>query len=629
MHGIVRGYIDDYAATVQLDNGMEAMLHRRHVPNAGYENIEKHLDLGDEVIGVVEQIDKSRLAIRISISSAIEQHKQAENALRQEEPWPGEVPEEEQDVPTLPPSHTLSSETSILVIDDDEPFCRSLHTWLKRTGAQVSYATTLERLQQYLGLDGITHFLVDYNLDNPQMEGMVRQILSSSKAKVAIISGNWNEASLAAKKKEYPFFPKPISLAHLIHWLRDDVKPNPEQLIREKGINPFWHGSRQEQEILRMADRMLEELCQKSGCLGALWVVQERPGNFTLRAKYGLDETGLKPFSMQIRNSVLATVLETGEEEERAVHKSGPLRLVAPKLATHLWTFPLETLGFRDRAVLFFRSSPFDRGIREWITSQQPRMRDLVERMLLVQHLRESEAFATMGRVNSGLLHEVRNQAAPLNMVVTELQRLLSLPMLSPDLPYLRELLTDAAKTTESLLRLIQSDLSMIQKEQVEKLPVNRTAQRIVRLFRRQIDRNRIRLEFHPAPFDITVSLPPAVMEQPLINLLDNAIYHIGSRDWGRVVVRVLLDWTNLEQPIRIEVEDNGFGMKARDRDRLFSARATVKGTQGVGMGLYVSRNLVRSVGGELEMAKSLRWLGSRFVIQLPAQIGTLWENTP
>lgn len=628
VRGVVIDYIEDYAAVVRLNSGMEVMLHRNNLPHGGYEPIANLLDLGDQVAGVVLHVDKPRLDVRIAVPELLARRKAAELARRRTEPLPEEATEAVLEPPTPIPAPTLTEAIRALFIDDDEPFCKTLHVWLKRTGAQVTYVSKPERLSQ-LNLKEFTHILVDFNLENPGLEKQARAILEASQGQVALLSANWKEAQQEAKRRGVPFFPKPLALAQLIPWLREGKLPDLDQLRREDGINPFWRGSRSEQAILRKGDQLLEDLCQQGQCLGALWVVQERPGVYSLRAHHGLDESGLESFVLQIGNSPLARVLETGVPLEVHVAKSGPLRQVAPMGANHLWIFPVEVMGVQDRVLAFFRNTPFDHTSREWLSSQKPRMADLAERLILIQHMQETEAFAALGRVQSGLLHEIRNHASPLKMVTEELRRLLSLPVLSPDAPYIREMLDDVVKAAESLVRLTQSDLGMIQKERVETMGINRIVRRIVRLFRPQINKSKIRLEFHPAPFEITVSLPPAVVEQPLINLLDNALYHIGERTWGRVVVRVSLDWNTIERPIRIEVEDNGFGMKAQSRDQLFLPRSTAKGVQGVGMGLFVSRNLLRSVGGELELAESMRWVGSRFIIHLPAKIGTPAEISP
>ena len=116
------------------------------------------------------------------------------------------------------------------------------------------------------------------------------------------------------------------------------------------------------------------------------------------------------------------------------------------------------------------------------------------------------------------------------------------------------------------------------------------------------------------------MSLPPAVLEQPLLNLLDNALYHLKNRDWGRITIDLQVDFSDAKTPIHINISDNGSGMTAKEMDYAFTPRDTSKGREGTGMGLYVSRNLLQAVGGELEIVKSIRWLGTHFRIRLPVR---------
>ena len=109
----------------------------------------------------------------------------------------------------------------------------------------------------------------------------------------------------------------------------------------------------------------------------------------------------------------------------------------------------------------------------------------------------------------------------------------------------------------------------------------------------------------------------PERIEQVLRNLLSNAAKY--SPDGAPVEVRVLRD----ERFVRIEVADHGSGIHPDDLMRIFEKfgrGSDVKGhkVQGVGLGLYLSRGILRSHGSELE-ARSTRGEGSVFSFELKA----------
>jgi putative PEP-CTERM system histidine kinase len=72
-----------------------------------------------------------------------------------------------------------------------------------------------------------------------------------------------------------------------------------------------------------------------------------------------------------------------------------------------------------------------------------------------------------------------------------------------------------------------------------------------------------------------------------------------------------------LQQAV-IEVRDTGCGMDAAFlRERLFRPFDTTKGSQGMGIGAFQTREFVRSAGGDVHVESLVR-KGTRFVISLP-----------
>jgi signal transduction histidine kinase len=105
-------------------------------------------------------------------------------------------------------------------------------------------------------------------------------------------------------------------------------------------------------------------------------------------------------------------------------------------------------------------------------------------------------------------------------------------------------------------------------------------------------------------------------------NLLSNAIKY--SRDGGRVAVRLRPDGSD---DIRFEVEDDGIGMSAADRERLFtkffrSADEQVRKVRGTGLGLALTKTMIERLHGRVEVW-SEHGQGSRFTVWLPLTPGS------
>jgi two-component system phosphate regulon sensor histidine kinase PhoR len=105
-------------------------------------------------------------------------------------------------------------------------------------------------------------------------------------------------------------------------------------------------------------------------------------------------------------------------------------------------------------------------------------------------------------------------------------------------------------------------------------------------------------------------------LRQVLVNLVDNAVKY--SPGGGRVELSV----RSANGSCLIEVADEGLGIPAAERDRIFEKfyRLDPQQTQGVGgsgLGLYICRELVERMDGRL-LVDSEPGKGSRFTVELP-----------
>lgn len=101
-------------------------------------------------------------------------------------------------------------------------------------------------------------------------------------------------------------------------------------------------------------------------------------------------------------------------------------------------------------------------------------------------------------------------------------------------------------------------------------------------------------------------------IEQVLINLLTNAMKYGRGKPISISVVRV-------GDVARLVVKDSGVGIPLQDRERIFERfeRAAPQGVSGLGLGLYIVRQILSKHGGTVHV-ESERDLGSSFIVELP-----------
>jgi PAS domain S-box-containing protein len=209
--------------------------------------------------------------------------------------------------------------------------------------------------------------------------------------------------------------------------------------------------------------------------------------------------------------------------------------------------------------------------------------------------------------------HEVRTPMAALYGAAETLLRRELTPEQSRQL--LEMIATQAARlshvTEEVLLatRLDRGDL------RVDREPVD-----VEELVRASVDAVRPALDASMA-LDVevadevgTAAGDPDRIQQVLVNLLDNAVKYGRSP----VVVRV----EPFDGTVRISVADSGPGITPADQQRIFEKfyrgdPQLARAPGGTGLGLYISRELVRRMGGRLEV-RSEPGAGATFVVELP-----------
>ncbi len=108
----------------------------------------------------------------------------------------------------------------------------------------------------------------------------------------------------------------------------------------------------------------------------------------------------------------------------------------------------------------------------------------------------------------------------------------------------------------------------------------------------------------------------PELFEQVLVNLLDNAMKY--SPATGDVRVRI----ERHRSSIRVTVADDGPGVASEDEERIFQKFYRVdpgqaNGVTGTGLGLYISREIVRRMHGRVGLLPAVR--GATFFVDLPA----------
>jgi C4-dicarboxylate-specific signal transduction histidine kinase len=221
----------------------------------------------------------------------------------------------------------------------------------------------------------------------------------------------------------------------------------------------------------------------------------------------------------------------------------------------------------------------------------------------------------TIGELAASIAHEV-NQ--PLAAVVANADACVA--WLARDNPDLTEARAAAERTTQGATRaseVIGRIRSLINKTAPERarVEINEIIGEVVALADRQALKNEVSVETDLAPDLSPIFGDRIQLQQVILNLMLNGIEAMaGVSDRSRRLV-IRSQMQDADQ-VRVSVGDSGVGVTAEIMGRLFEPFFTTR-SQGIGMGLPISRSIIEAHGGRL-WAESTVNQGSVFQFTLP-----------
>ncbi len=234
-------------------------------------------------------------------------------------------------------------------------------------------------------------------------------------------------------------------------------------------------------------------------------------------------------------------------------------------------------------------------------------MRDAESVRRLENELELSRRVTAIGRLTSGVAHEVKN---PINAIVVHLE-------------LLREKLRSGDDDSRRHMDIIGSEIHRLDRVVKTLVDFNRAIEPRFSTFdlRRLVDdvnmlaspdaaRNGVKIETLAGPDPLLVKADTDLLKQALLNVVLNGVQ--SMEDGGALKITALHD----EVSASIEVRDEGRGISPEIRDKVFNLFFTTR-KEGSGMGLAISYRVMQLHGGSLSFESELG-VGTKFRITLP-----------
>lgn len=304
------------------------------------------------------------------------------------------------------------------------------------------------------------------------------------------------------------------------------------------------------------------------------------------------------------------------------------LARAADRVATGARTFEMPAAGARELAEL----GSSVRSMASRLIADEKALRTKVEELsTTTRHLGEtrtqlegSEHMASVGRLAAGVAHEIGNPIAAImgmHDLIDDAE--------TPD-ETRADFLRRMRKETERINVVVRDLLDYARPESGPpsghpadvRADVSEIVEDAVALVRPQKEWKGIELVVD-VEAGLSASISPQRLTQVLLNLLLNAGAALDGGARGREPTVSVRGRETEDGRVRIEVEDNGPGVPAELRERIFDPFVTTKDVgSGTGLGLAVCRGIIEGASGRIFVDASAT-TGARFVLDLPRATAT------
>ncbi len=249
-----------------------------------------------------------------------------------------------------------------------------------------------------------------------------------------------------------------------------------------------------------------------------------------------------------------------------------------------------------------------------------------IERTRLDQTMLEIQTLLLQGQLSAGLAHEINNKLSGITFKAENLaDHCKSLEKGLADLSLSRaiaevrgelEQIVGLSSTLRQTARLFQSLMQVKPQDLTDVNQVIRVALEILLPVARK---NKVELKSQLASNLPRVSAVGVRLEQAFLNIMINAIQQIAAYSPAGGILEVVTCYQAGDgYPVKIRFRDDGPGIHRQLFDKIFTLGFTTR-QEGSGLGLYITKGLIESVGGRVIVEESVILIGTTFLVELPA----------
>jgi signal transduction histidine kinase len=250
--------------------------------------------------------------------------------------------------------------------------------------------------------------------------------------------------------------------------------------------------------------------------------------------------------------------------------------------------------------------------------------------------IRRAQPLILIGQVGSGLVHDINNHLDSLQqearILAADREMLDRDPTMILDGRVRDRMGTCVSRIAEvgrSMGAVTDLYLSLMRKDREGATDVNDVVDQAVHFLESFAVDNKVSITT-----DLQEHLPATLLsavrlEQVFINLMLNAVQQMHlAKGGGDLAVRTSFEPGESGLPIKIRINDTGPGIHDQHLGQLFTLGFSTR-PGGTGLGLFIARGLVESLGGRISLENTVMLLGTTFLVELPIVVPVGKGATP
>ena len=220
--------------------------------------------------------------------------------------------------------------------------------------------------------------------------------------------------------------------------------------------------------------------------------------------------------------------------------------------------------------------------------------------------LQQAQKFSDMNQMTTFLIHDLKTVLSQLSLLVENSEAHKHNPV------FIDDMIKTVLHTTQKMHRLMQLLKNPGQKEDATAREILETFDVLLESFQHNSILPTIVNHHNLNPI---VKVNQKRFLSAMENIVQNAIESCDKKGEVKIEFQSIVN-----QKLMIHISDNGKGM-TQDfiLERLFRPFDSTKGVSGMGMGVYQSREFLRSIDGELSVRSEVN-VGTQFTIEIPVQ---------